>query len=83
MGLLKATEGLGLTTSSGKITRFDLGLVRVRRSQGLKATEGLGLTTCGGKMSGEGGVTLFSLEVLLAAILGGGAGGLIWNTIDY
>ena len=34
-------------------------------------------------MSGEGGVTSFSLEVLLAAILGGGTGRLIWNLLDY
>ena len=60
------TEGLGLTTFNGKITRGDLGLVRVPRST---FAEALGFTTLGGKMSGEGAVMSCFLEVLLAAFL--------------
>ena len=60
------TEGLGLTTSDGKITRSYLGFVRVQRSP---FAEALGFTTLGGKMSGEGAVMSCFLEVLLAAIL--------------
>ena len=60
------TEGLGLTTSDGKITRGYLGFVRVQRSP---FAEALGFTTLGGKMSGEGAVMSCFLEVLLAAIL--------------
>ena len=43
--------------------------VRVRKHFFQGTQGGLGLTTLGGKMSGEGGVTSYSLEVLLAAIL--------------
>ena len=50
---MKVTEGLGLTTSNGKITRGDLGFVRVQRST---FAEALGFTTSGGKMTGEGAV---------------------------
>ena len=62
---MKVTEGLGLTTSNGKITRSDLGFVRVQRST---FAEALGFTTLSGKMSGEGAVMSCFLEVLLAAI---------------
>ena len=48
---MKVTEGLGLTTSDGKITRGDLGFVRVQRSP---FAEALGFTTLRGKMIKNG-----------------------------
>ena len=50
---MKVTEGLGLTTSNGKVTCGDLRFVSVQRSTFAVA---LGFTTLGDKMSGEGAV---------------------------
>ena len=57
--------------------------VRVRKHFFQGTQGGLGLITLGGKMSGEGGMTSYSLEVLLAAILKKGAGGINQNMLEY